>query len=566
MDYDRRHLRIFNSERLGRKLVSGLERLGRENVISRIWSRDHTVWKPDGAEITDRLGWLDAPEAAEKDIPAMEAFAAELRQEGFTRAVVLGMGGSSLAPEVFARVFPPKEGSLALDVLDTTEPGTVRDFGAGLDLERTVFLVSSKSGTTAELVSLFSYFYDLARRALGGDRAGKRFVAVTDPGTPLDGLARRLGYRATFHGSPDVGGRFSALTAFGLLPAALKGLDLRRLLAAGRAAAVDCRVADPALNPGALLGSLMGTAAEEGMDKLTLVMPPALDPLAAWLEQLVAESTGKEGRGIVPVPESRVGAAESYGSDRLFVLVQEDGAELDPQASAMVGSGAPVVKLDLPDAYGLAGHFFLWEFATAVAGYFLKINPFDQPDVESTKKRTIEVLAATSSGQVGHSGVPAPPPGVLKFPADGGPGRSEDRLARFLADARDGDYIAVLAFLPPRPEIAPLLEALAARLRGRGQAPVTTGFGPRYLHSTGQLHKGDGGNGLFLQLVAASLPVVPIPEVEGIKRPAASFGELFGAQGLGDWKALQDRGRRVLRIEIEGPVDDGLAAIIRLLE
>ncbi len=566
MDYDLRHLRIFNSERLGRKLVSGLERLGRENIISRIWSRDHTVWKPDGLEITDRLGWLDAPEAAEKDIPAMDAFAAELRREGFTRAVVLGMGGSSLAPEVFARVFPPKEGSLALDVLDTTEPGTVRDFGAGLDLERTVFLVSSKSGTTAELVSLFSYFYDLACRALGGGRAGKRFVAVTDPGTPLDGQARRLGFRATFHGSPDVGGRFSALTAFGLLPAALKGIDLRRLLTAGRAAAADCRIEDTALNPGALLGCLMGIAAEEGLDKLTIFLPPPLAPLGSWLEQLVAESTGKEGRGIVPVPEPAIRTPTAYGSDRLFVLIGQGDADLDPRALELIASGAPLVKLDLPDPHGLGGHFFLWEFATAMAGYFLKINPFDQPDVESTKTRTRDILAGASEGAVGGEERPGPSAGGLRFRAPDSAGGPAGILARFLGQAREGDYLAVLAFVPPRPAITTLLEDLTARLRDRSRIPVTSGFGPRYLHSTGQLHKGDGGNGLFLQLVAASLPDVPIPEVEGIKRPAASFGELFGAQGLGDWKALQDRGRRVLRIEIDGPVEDGLAASVRLLE
>lgn len=565
MDYDSRHLRIFNSERFGRKLAAGLERLDRQNVIPRIWSRDWTVWKPDDVEISNRLGWLDSPTASEKDIPRMEAFAATLPQEGFTRAVVLGMGGSSLAPEVFARVFPRKEGHLALDVLDTTEPGTVRDFAAGLDLERTLFLVSSKSGTTAELVSLFCYFFDSARRALGEDRAGKRFAAVTDRGTALDDLARKLRFRATFHGSSDVGGRFSALTAFGLLPAALKGVDLRRLLAAGRAAAADCRIADPGLNPGALLGSLMGTAAEEGMNKLTLFMPPALAPLAAWLEQLVAESTGKEGRGIVPVPERSVRAPESYGNDRLFVRIQTDGADLGPDVLALIGSGAPLVKLDLPDAYGLAGHFFLWEFATAVAGHLLGINPFDQPDVETTKKRTKEILASPATGPAGGRKKSALVSGPLKISMSGEPDTPPEALGRFLRSAQKGDYLAVLAFLPPRPEVALLLEGLADRLRDKGGLPVTLGFGPRYLHSTGQLHKGDGGSGHFLQLAPASWPDVLIPEVAGVKRPATSFGELFSAQSRGDRQALRDKGRRVLRIEIDGPVEAGISEIVRLL-
>ena len=565
MDYDGRHLRIFNSERLGRKLAAGLERLGREKVISRIWSRDHTVWKPDDVEISNRLGWLDAPSASEKDVPAMGSFAAEARQEGFTRAVVLGMGGSSLAPEVFGRVFPKGEGHLDLDVLDTTEPGTVKDFAAGLDLERTLFLVSSKSGTTAELVSLFCYFFDSARQALGEDRAGKRFAAVTDPGTALDELARKLRFRAVFHGRPDVGGRFSALTAFGLLPAALKGLDLQRLLAAGSAAAADCRIADPGLNPGALLGSLMGIAAEEGMNKLTLIMPPDLAPLASWLEQLVAESTGKEGRGIVPVPERSVRPPGSYGNDRLFVRVEKGGAEPGPDVLALIGSGAPLVKLGLPDAYGLGGHIYLWEFATAVAGHLLGINPFDQPDVETTKKRTKEILAGPSTGRTADRQEPALTSGPLRIRTSSKTGSPADALGGFLGSARKGDYLAVLAFVPPNTEVGRLLEGLAGRLRDKSGLPVTLGFGPRYLHSTGQLHKGDGGAGIFLQLASASFPDVPIPEIEGVKRPAKSFGELFSAQSRGDERALRDKGRRVLRIEIDGPVEAGISALVTLL-
>lgn len=566
MDYDSRHLRIFHSERLGRKVAAGLERLGRAAVVPRIWSRDWTVWKPDDVEISNRLGWLTSPAASEKDIPAMEAFAAALRNDGFTRAVVLGMGGSSLAPEVFAEVFPRMKGHLTLDVLDTTEPATVRDFAAGLDLERTLFLVSSKSGTTAELLSLFSYFYDLARRALGEDRAGHHFAAVTDPGTPLDDLSRRLRFRAAFHGHPDVGGRFSALTAFGLLPAALKGIDLRRLLVAARMAATDCRIDDPGLNPGALLGAVLGTAAEEGINKLTLFTPPGLSPLAAWLEQLIAESTGKEGQGIVPVPELSFRRPERYGRDRLFVLIRSGGAEIAPEALALVESGGPLVTLELPDVYGVAGHFFLWEFATAVAGHILGLNPFDQPDVESTKKKTKEVLAGRPAGPALGRKEPVTLDAVLKIPSSAGTESSVAALSGFLDAAAEGDYVAVQAYLPTGPGVRSLLEALAGRLRDKGTCPVTFGFGPRYLHSTGQLHKGDGGQGLFLQLTSSSRPDVPIPEVEGIERPASSFGELFRAQSRGDWWALRDKGRRVLRVEIAGPVEAGVSEIIRLLK
>ena len=561
-----RQIQIFNPESLAPELDQGLRDLEREKIIRRIWGRDWTVWKTEDKEISNRLGWLDSPRPAEDEVPALEDFAASLRGEGLTRAVVLGMGGSSLAPEVFARLFRTGDGALELEVLDTTEPGTVAAAAARMDSDKTLFLVSSKSGTTAELISLFSYFYDRARREFGDDRAGGRFVAVTDPGTPLEALAASLRFRGAFPGRTDIGGRFSALSAFGLLPAALKGIDLRRLLRSSRAAADACRVETSRDNPGALLGTVLGTAAARGLDKLTFLVPPRLRPLAGWLEQLIAESTGKEGRGIVPVIEDAPGSPECYGKDRLFIeLPLAGGPGGGEGVRALIDTGAPLVRLTLDDPYSLGGHFFLWEFATVVAARFLKINPFDQPDVESTKKKTREILAGRGRPGTAVAGGPPVVADGLRIFAPARPASAEAALAGFLDLARDGDYIAILAFLPQAEVIEKLLAGLADGLRLKRNLPVTIGFGPRYLHSTGQLHKGDGNRGLFLMLTEAGMPDVPIPAVPGIERPAAAFADLFAAQAWGDWAALTEKGRRVLRVEIEGPIEAGIRTLTSLL-
>jgi glucose-6-phosphate isomerase len=566
MNKSSRDVRIVNPERLEPDLDRSLLDLEKDAVVRRIWDRDWTVWKPEDREISGRLGWLDSPGTAESEVPDMEAFAASVRGEGLTRAVVLGMGGSSLAPDVFARSFGTAAGALELEVIDTTEPGTVAAAEARLDLEKTLFLVSSKSGTTAELVALLSYFYDRACRKLGDGRAGSRFAAITDPGTPLEALAGSRGFRRVFHGRPDIGGRFSALSAFGLLPAALKGVDLRRLIAPARAMADACRLESSADNPGAFLGAVLGTAANKGLDKLTFLVPPGLAPLAGWLEQLVAESTGKEGRGIVPVIESGPKDAASYGKDRLLVdFTASPGAEPEEGVRALAAAGLPLVKVVLEGPYSLAGHFFLWEFATAVAARLMGINPFDQPDVESAKKRTRELLAGAAREGSPPAGTDRFAAGGLRVAGPGSPESAESTVARFLAGRRDGDYLAVLAFLPKGDGVDERIARLADLLRRKTGLPVTVGFGPRYLHSTGQLHKGDGNRGLFLMLVPAVLPEVVIPAVPGIARPAADFGSLFKAQARGDGMALAEKGRRVLTLELSGPVEAGLEELSSLV-
>jgi len=557
-----RDVLLVDPDRLAPDLETALAALDQGSAVRRIWERDWTVWKTLDREITNRLGWLSSPETAEEIVPALESFAASVRDQGLTRAVVLGMGGSSLAPEVFARVFATAPGALELEVLDSTEPETVAAAAARFDPERTLFLVSSKSGTTAEVLALLAVFYDRVRTALGPGHAGSRFVAVTDPGTPLETLACKLGFRRVFLGQPDIGGRFSALTAFGLVPAVLKGLDLGRLLEPARAMAGACRVERAEANPGALLGAILGAAALKGMDKLTLLMPPRLRPLGGWLEQLVAESTGKEGRGIVPVVEDRPGPAGVYGGDRLFVEIgKRDATARKPGGFGRERSASPLVRLAFDDPYDLAGHFFLWEFATAVAGHLLGINPFDQPDVESTKRKTREVLSAggAAAGPAAANGPGAT--GGLRVAGADPSARPDGILARFLAGGREGDYLAILAFLPRRPAVEELLSALAAGLRLKTGLPVTVGFGPRYLHSTGQLHKGDGNRGLFLMLVAGGLPEVAIPAVPDVARPAEELGALFTAQAKGDALALAEKGRRVLTIELAAPVEPGLAAL-----
>ena len=561
-----RDVEIVNPEGLAPELGQGLRDLEKGEIVRRIWDRDWTVWKSEDKEISSRLGWLSSPQAVQEEIPDLEAFAASLRNEDLTRAVVLGMGGSSLAPEVFARSFMTAPGGLELEILDTTEPETVASAGARLDLRKTLFLVSSKSGTTAEMVALLSFFYDRARREFGEDRAGDRFVAVTDPGTPLETLSRSLRFRRVFHGRPDIGGRFSALSVFGLLPAALKGVDLRRLLAQAGGMSGACRLEDPADNPGAMLGTVLGTAAIKGLDKLTFFVRPPFEPLANWIEQLVAESTGKEGRGIVPVIEGRPGPVGAYRKNRLYVELGAPGEPASGQGvRGLIDQGAPLVRLALDDPYDLAGRFFLWEFATAVAAHFLKINPFDQPDVESTKTKTRAILSG--AGETGSSAAQdlGPVADGLRILGQGSEASPGDALGRFLGTSRDGDYLAVLAFLPKRAGVDELIAALAGRLRQKTRLPVTIGFGPRYLHSTGQLHKGDGNNGLFLMLAPAVLPEVMIPAVPGISRPAGDFASLFRAQARGDGMALREKGRRTLTIELSSPIEAGIARVVSLL-
>jgi glucose-6-phosphate isomerase len=491
-----------------------LAALAQNDAIRRIWQKDFTVWRDDPREVTDRLGWLTVHEVMLERLPELRGFASSCAADGLTHAVLAGMGGSSLAPEVLRETFGVSPGMLDLVVLDTTHPDQILAVERSLPLDHTLFVVASKSGTTTETLSHFAYFWERVPD-------GSRFVAITDPGTPLEKLASERGFRRTFLNPADIGGRYSALSYFGLVPGALIGADLSRLVRAAGEMARACGVeAPPAENPGAWLGATIGEAALAGRDKLTLVLDEPIRSFGYWVEQLIAESTGKEGKGIVPVEGEDIGDPRVYGSDRLFAGMGSDDVE---RALAPIhDSDQPSVHLEVEEAFDLGGEFFRWEFATAVAGAVLGINPFDQPNVQEAKDTTRALLGQDD----------LPDPGL-------------DDLGSLLGQVRAGDYLAIQAYLPRNRDTERRLHDARMRLRDRLRVATSLGFGPRYLHSTGQLHKGGPNTGLFVQVVEPPAEDAPIPG------QPYSFGTLIAAQALGDLQSLRGRGRRVARIRLE---------------
>jgi glucose-6-phosphate isomerase len=528
---------------------AALVEMEENRVVARLWAHDHTLWKPDPSEITNRLGWLHIAEAMEENLSRLEALAAEVREAGYTHALLLGMGGSSLAPELFYKTFVGRIGnsSCRLAVLDSTDPGAVLSHAERLDPAHTLFIVATKSGGTAETLSFFKFFYNRAADALGGaGRVGEHFVAITDPGSHLADLAERYDFRATFLNDPNIGGRYSILSYFGLVPAALVGVDVGRLL--DRALAVACGC-EPSVavagNPGAWLGAVLSELAKAGRDKVTFAISPAAASFGDWVEQLIAESTGKEGQGILPVVREPLGPPEVYGDDRLFVHLRlQDDDTHDAPLAALEAARHPVVRINLHDLYDLGGQFFLWEFATGVAGHRLGINPLSQPNVEAAKGLARRMIAAYQEKGTLPNVEPAP--------------LTADALKAFLAQARSGDYVALQAYVQPTPETDAALGDLRLRLRDQLRLATTAGYGPRFLHSTGQLHKGDAGNGLFIQLTADDPRDAPIPDEAGSAASSITFGVLKAAQALGDRQALLDAGRRVIRFHLGEDVAGGL--------
>lgn len=527
-----------------------LSGLREQQVATRIWARDYTVWKPEPTEISNRLGWLDSPEVMLPQLEALSALAHEVQAEGFTHALLLGMGGSSLAPEVFRLTFGVAPGGLDLAVVDSTDPGAVLDAERRVDLRRTLFVVSTKSGGTVETFSFFKYFYNRVLSIVGPQQAGRQFVAITDPGSGLADTAQKYQFRATFLNDPNIGGRYSGLSFFGMLPAALVGADTAQLLARANAMAAACRLdgAHLAHNPGVLLGAIIGAAAAAGRDKVTIFTSPQLASFGAWAEQLIAESTGKEGKGILPVADEPPGAPEVYGTDRLFVCVRLAGDETHAATlHALAEAGHPVVDLPLHDLYDIAAEFLRWEIATIVAGRSLGINPFDQPNVESAKILARKMVA--SFQQTGA--LPALTPlleqdGVTVY-GDVAAATPAEALRAFLSQIRPGDYVAIQAFVTPNSATTDALQALRTLIRDHYHVATTVGYGPRFLHSTGQLHKGDSGNGLFIQFTGEAPEDIAIPDEAGASASSISFGVLVAAQALGDRQALLDNTRRVIR-------------------
>jgi transaldolase/glucose-6-phosphate isomerase len=540
---------------------------------TRLAARDSSLWTddPETAEkISHRLGWIEAPQKAQDELYELERFAAEVREEGTSQVVLLGMGGSSLCPLVASETLGRMEGWPELIVLDDVDPEAIRAVMDRIDPLATLFLVASKSGTTIETLSLYRHFYDLVATA-GDKRPGARFVALSDPGSPLVREAQEKGFRRTFETPSDVGGRFSALTMFGLLPMALAGYDVAAIIESALDMKAECAPEIPdARNPGIRLGMALAAQHEAGRDKLTLVASPGLAALPLWIEQLVAESTGKAGTGIVPVTNEPLADPAAYGPDRLFVLLSlagERSEAFDSTATALAADGHPVLQIVLPRPEAIGGEFLRWEIATAVAGALLGVNPFDEPDVTASKAITREILQGTPAGAMPGSGVPTAVSDSLEAHLDGGMAWSQglnresaEVLVRdFVGVARPDDYIAILSFVAATPEREALLESLQSTLRRRTGVAATAGFGPRYLHSSGQLHKGGPDTGVYFLLTSDAGRDLPIPESDH------SFAALQRAQALGDEKALLQRDRRVLRVNLGWYVEEGLEALIEAL-
>jgi transaldolase/glucose-6-phosphate isomerase len=520
-------------------------------AVERMAQADPTLWTDDPAgqaEIKIRLGWLGLPETSRAALADITAFADHVHGAGFDHFLLLGMGGSSLGPEVFSLVFAPLAG-LTFGILDSTDPGQVAETAARFPLEKTLFIVASKSGGTSEVSAMFQYFWARAE-AKFGEKAGKHFIAITDPGSSLETVAKEHGFAKLFTSDPMVGGRYSALTHFGLVPAALMGLDLEKFLARAVWMMQECAVENPARNPGLVLGAVMGQAALAGRDKLTILADPALASIGSWLEQLIAESTGKLGKGIVPVDLEPLAAPASYGQDRWFVYLRRDG-QLDAALADLQKAGQPVLVFDLVDPYDLAAEIYRWEFATAVACAVLNVNPFDQPDVQDAKNRTKAKIAEyEQNGKL-------PAGDFLDWNAETVENR-QSKLEKFLAQARPGDYLAINAYLRRNPAMLAALTELRTSLGARTGVATTLGFGPRFLHSTGQLHKGGAENGLFLQITADPASDLDIPG-QGM-----TFGTLERAQALGDYEALAARNRRILRVHLSA--GEGLKTLLDALK
>jgi len=544
---------------LSNDVANSVAALQEDRVLQRLWQKDHTLWSDEPTEISNRLGWLDLAHSMQEHTSQLQELARSLSAEGFRRAILLGMGGSSLAPELFAHTFGAGDGYLQLSILDSTDPGAINTLRAQLKPEETVFIVSSKSGTTIETISLFNYFYNWLSATVGAESVGRHFIAITDEGSKLADLAQKHGSRAILLSNPDIGGRYSALSHFGLAPAALMGLDIEEILRRAR------RIDGPENATQALqLGALMGTMTLAGRDKLTFISSPEIASFGDWAEQLIAESTGKDGMGILPVVSEPLMEPDGYGHDRFFIYLRlKDGANEDEAVERIREAGHPVTIIHLQDRYALGEQFMVWEVATAIAGHMMGIHPFDQPNVESAKRRATEMIAAYKErGSLPGAVTNLKGGGIevqdLILPADS----PAEALDHFLDTAQPQGYVAVHAYVRPDPETDRALADFRRFINQRTGLPVTMGYGPRFLHSTGQLHKGDAGLGLFIQLVSEPRADIPIPDEAGHPASTLTFGVLKKAQALGDAQALKEADRHVIRFYFGGETSDVLARLM----
>ncbi len=543
------------------------------NKVERFWKKDASLWTKDGEE--KWMGWIDIVERQHGDLSELAELGGDVQSADFKSALLLGMGGSSLCPEVLAKTFGAQEGFPELHIVDSTDPAQVMAACENVDLAETLVIVSSKSGSTLEPNILKQFFFAEVRRAAGRENVGERFVAITDPGSKLEQVAKNDGFRYIFYGDPEIGGRYSALSSFGMVAATVAGIKVGRLLDEADKGVVSAK--QPVENnPGVQLGLLLGSAANAGRDKITFFTSPEIYDLGAWLEQLIAESTGKQGKGITPVDREEIGAPEVYGSDRVFAYVRLENTTdttLDAKVAALEAAGHPVVHFEIEDLYEIFGQFFIWEMATAVAGSVMGINPFNQPDVESAK---VETRRLTDEYEK-TGALPVRKPVLTEsgielyasdtYAAELRAAAPTDTLTGFLRahlnQLRAGDYFAALAFLPMFPEHEAAIEVLRHKVRDKKRVATCEGFGPRFLHSTGQDYKGGPNTGVFLQITAKHAEDVNIPGQQ------YTFGVVIDAQAAGDLAVLESRGRRALRVHLGGDVAAGLntlnAAVVAAL-
>jgi len=553
---------------LAQSVKATLEDWKKNDKVKRLWARDASLWT-----YTDEgkwLGWLGIVEEQIAHNADFKKIADEIHNAGFTHLVLLGMGGSSLCVEVFGKTFGKKDGYPLVHILDSTDPAQIRTLESKIDIAKTIFIVASKSGTTLEPNIFEQYFYEKVKQSVGAAEAGKRFIATTDPGSQMQKVAESHGFRHIFYGVPSIGGRYSALSNFGMIPAAIQGVDVPKFLDRAEEMVRACGSAVPAdENPGAILGAILGALQKSGRDKVTLFASPGIADLGAWLEQLLAESTGKEGKGLIPVDRESIGAPDVYGKDRLFVYMRlEDGADAtqDAGVATLEKAGQPVVRIQVANNYELGQEFFRWEIATAVAGSIIGINAFNQPDVEASK---IETRKLTDEYEKSGS-LPQETP---FFEEKGVKLYSDDKNAAALKQAagkdatltsylrahmnrlKAGDYFAVLGYIERNEQNRIELQTIREAVRNKKHVATCLGFGPRFLHSTGQAYKGGPNSGVFLQITCDDAADLPVP---GKKY---TFGIVKAAQARGDFNVLTERGRRALRVHLTGNLTAGLKTL-----
>lgn len=548
------------------EIAKSLVRLAQADIGRRLWQKDAALWSDDPqtqAAIRNRLGWLNVVADMQRSgVDEINALANAVRAEGYTDCVVLGMGGSSLCPDVCRASFGTAPGWLRLHVLDSTHPRAIQAVHDSVDVARTLFAVSSKSGTTGESNAFYNYFWEQVAQA-GIASPGAHFIAITDPGTPLDDEATARGFRHVFRNPADIGGRYSALSFFGLVPMALIGTDVVNFLARADQMAQRCGQEVAAIdNPGVTLGAQIATYAQHGRDKLTLVCAPEIATLGWWLEQLVAESLGKQGIGVVPIEGEELGTPETYGNDRVFVhiaLADSSAGEQEQRLRALDEAGQPVIRLELAETLDLGEEFFRWEVATAVAGHILGVNPLDEPNVQESKDNTAALLESFQESGALPREEPAVSAGALSLYGDCRGETIREGLRGFLGQVEPGEYIALMAYLPQEEAVQSRIQTIRHLIRAKSQAATTVGFGPRFLHSTGQLHKGGPNSAVCFQLAANIDGDLPIPGAPH------SFGAFIQAQAIGDMRSLQGHGRRVIRVHLGADFIGGLSALEQVL-